>query len=85
MAIAPDHSVYINHVYRQALNFKIVKYNFNLNDAKNIQASTTTITELMDQDKDEKCKPTVMMVAPGVAGTNDLYVSGLASLYRVRL
>jgi len=86
MAIAPDHSVYINYMYRQAINYKIVKYNFNLKDAKNIQASSTTITELEDQDGDERFKPTVMLVAPGtVPGTNELYVSGLMSLYRIRL
>ncbi|MDB5247170.1 MAG: hypothetical protein JWQ40_1564, partial [Segetibacter sp.] len=75
-----------NYMYRAALNFKIVKYNFDLADRNNIKPSTTTITELMDQDRDEKCKPTVMMVAPGIVpGSNDLYVSGLASLYRVRI
>ena len=76
MAIAPDHSVYINYMYMSAINFKIVKYNFNVTDRKNIQASTTTITELEDEDSDEKFKPTVMLVTPGITpGTNELYVS----------
>lgn len=85
LAIAPDHSVYINYMYRSAVNFKIVKYTFNTSDRKNVQVATAAVTELMDQDNDEKNKPTRMLVTTDAAGVNELYVAGLASLYRVSL
>lgn len=85
MAIAPDNSVYINYMYRSALNFKIVKYSFNLGNHKNIQATTADIAELSDGDRDERTKPTGMLVAPVAGGKSELYISGLCSLYRINI
>ncbi|MCW3106134.1 MAG: hypothetical protein JWQ09_640, partial [Segetibacter sp.] len=50
------------------------------------KATSTFITELADQDNNERSKPTGMLVVPNaVAGNSDLYISGLNSLYRIKL
>lgn len=86
ITMGPDKSVYINYMYLQATNFKIVKYNFDIADHSNIKATSTFITELADQDNNERSKPTGMLVVPGiVAGSYDLYISGLNSLYRIKV
>ena len=86
MAVAPDHSVYINHMYQSPLNYKIIKYNFNFTNRQNITNTTTTIGELADADRDEKTKPTGMLYAQGVSSNRaDLYISGLSSLYRIAM
>ena len=86
MTVAPDHSVYINFMYRSPLNFKIVKFNFDLSNRSNIASTTTDIAELGDSDRDERTKPTGMLIAPGVSPDRaDLYVSGLSSLYRIKM
>lgn len=85
MAMGADKSVYINYMYLQATNFKVVKYNFDLADHANIKAATTSIAELPDQDNNERSKPTGMLLVPTVAGNYDLYVSGLNSLYRIKV
>lgn len=86
MTVTPDHSVYINHTFRSVTNYRIDKYNFNITDRSNIKATTTVITELQDQDNNERTKPTGILVTPGIAsGTSDLYVSGLNSLYHIKI
>lgn len=84
--VAPDNSVYVNHMFRTAVSFKIMKYNFNLADHSKITTNKTTVTEFTDQDNNERTKPTGMVVVPTVvAGNYDLYVSGLNSLYRIKV
>ncbi len=85
MTIAPDNAVYITFMYRSALNFKIVKYNFDLKNHANIKAVASDIAELNDEDSDERTKPSGMLINTDVAGRSELYISGLSSLYRVNM
>lgn len=85
LAIAPDHSVYITHLYRQATNFNVVKYNFATSDRTNIGATATKVTELKDQDNDETGKPSGLLFVQSVTSSTDLYISGLKSFYRIRI
>ena len=86
ITVGPDNSVYIDYMYLSPLNFKIVKYNFDLADHANIKAKSTFLTELGDQDNDERSKPTGMMVvADKVSGRYNLFISGLNSLYRIKI
>jgi hypothetical protein len=86
MTVAPDSSVYITHTFRSVTNYRVDKYNFNTTDRTNIKATSKPIAELQDQDNDERTKPTGIILTPGIAsGTADLYVSGLNSLYRIKI
>lgn len=85
IAVAPDNSVFITHMYLSPLDFKIVKHNFNVTDRENIKATSQLITILSDQDVNERTKPVGLLVATTpVAGRYDLYISGLNSLYRIK-
>jgi hypothetical protein len=86
IGIAPDHSVYITHMYRQATNFNILKYTFNTSDRANIVATEKQVTELKDQDDSESGKPSnLLFVQSPQSNATDMYVSGLNSLYRIRI
>jgi hypothetical protein len=86
MTLGPDNSVYINYMNSSVFNYKIIKYNFNVADRSNVKATTTIVSELEDQDSNERSKPSGMLVVPNVvAGNYDLYISGLNSLYRVKV
>lgn len=85
VAVAPDQSVYINYMFRSALNFKITKFNFTITNASTIEALSTDVAELTDQDSDEKYKPTEMLVAPDAGNRHCLYVTGLLSMYKVNI
>lgn len=86
ITLGPDNSVYINYMYLSPLNFRIAKYNFDLADRTKIKAQTTVIGELADADNDERTKPTGMIVVPNtLQGNFDLFISGLNSLYRIKV
>jgi hypothetical protein len=86
MTQSADGSIYINYMYRSVFNFKIVKYKFDISNHSNIKATETAVGELIDEENNERTKPTGMLVVPGVVpGKDVLYVSGLNSLYRVRI
>ncbi len=73
-------------MYRLATNFRIVKYKFNTSNSSNIAVQSSVVTELKDQDLNERSKPCNMLFAPiGTTGVSDLYISGLNSLYRMRV
>ena len=86
MAVAPDNSIYVNHMYRAAMNFKIEKFNLDISDRANIKSAVAGVAEFADADHDEKYKPGAMVVAPGLSpGTTNLYITGLPTLYKVSL
>jgi hypothetical protein len=85
ITMGPDNSFYVNYNNTSIFNYKIIKYNFNLSDVANIKATTSVISEYNDQDTNERTKPTGLIVVPGIAGSYDLYVSGLNSLYRIKV
>jgi outer membrane protein assembly factor BamB len=86
ITVAPDNSVYIAHMYLSPLDFKIVRYNFDVTDRANIKAASALITILSDQDQNERSKPTGMLAVQNTAAGNyDLYISGLFSLYRIKV
>ncbi len=86
ITMGPDNSVYIDYMYNSAVSFKISKYNFDVSNPSAIKAVTTLVAEFADQDNDERSKPSGMLVSPtGITGSYDLYVSGLNSLYKVRI
>ena len=82
LAVAPDNSVYINHMYRSALNFRIVKYNFDISNRSNIKATTNNIAVFDDADNDEKNKPSGLLFSPV---SSELFITGLLSLYKVSI
>lgn len=82
IAVAPDNSVYINHMYMSALTFRIVKFNFDTSDGNNIKATTKNIAVFNDADNDEKNKPSGLMFSPV---TSELFITGLSSLYKVSI
>jgi hypothetical protein len=82
--IGPDNSVYILHVYLSITNFRLVKYNINAADHSNVLAQSSVVADVRDEDNDERTKPgRLLFVAE--QGVNHLYISGLNSLYRVRI
>lgn len=84
--MGPDNSLYVNYMNSSVFNYKIVKYKFNLADKASITATSSIVTELEDEDNNERSKPSGMIIVPNaVAGNNDLYVSGLNSLYRIKV
>jgi hypothetical protein len=85
ITMGPDNSFYVNYNNTSIFNYKIIRYNFNLSDVANIKATTSVISEYNDQDTNERTKPTGLIVVPGIAGSYDLYVSGLNSLYRIKV
>jgi hypothetical protein len=86
LAIGPDHSVYIMHMCLLATNFRLMKYTFDTHDRTSITYTANHITDLRDEDNDERCKPVDMVFAPiGTTGVSNLYVSGFNSLYRVKI
>lgn len=87
MGINPlNNEVFVTHMYRLATNFRIIKYKYNLDDKSNIGAQSTVVTELQDKDLNERSKPCNMLFAPiGASGISDLYISGLNSLYRLKV
>lgn len=82
LAVAPDHSVYINHMYLSAMNFRIVKYSFDVSDRSNIKATANNIAVFNDADNDEKNKPSGLMFSPV---SSELIITGLPSLYKVSI
>jgi hypothetical protein len=84
LSIAPDNSAWIIYMFRQATNFRLVKLQFDLNDNNNIQTAFQPVTELKDDDNDEKSKPGGLTFVTR-NGSTDLYISGLNSLYRLRI
>jgi hypothetical protein len=82
--IGPDHSVYILHVYLSITNFRIVKYNLDATDRSNVVAKSSLVADFKDQDNDERTKPGKLTFVSEL-GVNHLYISGLNSLYRLRI
>ena len=82
IAVAPDNSVYISHMFMSALNFKIAKFNFDVSDRMNIKSTTKTIAVFDDADNDEKNKPSGLMFSPV---SSELFITGLSSLYKVSI
>jgi hypothetical protein len=82
--VGPDNSVYILHVYLSITNFRLVKYNLNAADHSNVTAQSSVVTDVRDEDNDERTKPGRLMFVSD-QGVNHLYISGLNSLYRVRI
>ena len=72
-------------MYLTPIDFKIVKYNFDVSDKANIKATSSLITILSDEDRNERSKPMGLLAVKNAAGASDLYVSGLFSLYRIKL
>ncbi|MDQ6815656.1 MAG: hypothetical protein M3040_18145 [Bacteroidota bacterium] len=84
--MGPDNTLYVNYMNSTVFNYKIAKYNFNVTDRSNITTTSSPITELNDEDMNERSKPTGMLVVSNKAtGSSDLYISGLFSLYKIRL
>jgi hypothetical protein len=84
LTITPDHSVYITH--SALVNYRIDKYNFNISDLSSIKTTKTVIAELVDQDHNERSKPTGLLAVPSSDGAGyNLYISGLNSLYQVKI
>jgi hypothetical protein len=84
LSIAPDNSVWLIYMFRQATNFRLSKLQLDVSDRNNIVSRFTPVTELKDEDDDEKSKPGGLTFVTR-NGITELYISGLNSLYRLRV
>jgi hypothetical protein len=86
MTLEPDNAVYITYMNSSVFNYKIIKYNFDITDRSNPRAITKVVTEFEDEDNNERSIPSGMLVVPNaIAGNYDLFISGLNSLYRIKV
>jgi hypothetical protein len=82
LAIAPDHSVWINQTGGDIFTTSVIKLDIK-KEANNVTATVSVIAKMIDEHKDENTKPENMVFVETSAGRFDLYISGLKSLYRV--
>lgn len=81
--IAPDNSVYIVYTCRQTTNYKVSKVQFSTSGA--LTAKTEQIAEFTDADMNERTKPESIAFSNNGSGIMEMYISGLNSLYKVKL
>lgn len=82
LAIAPDHSIWINQTGTDIFNTRIVKLAIK-SEGGSYTAVISQMATLSDVQRDENTKPDDMVFVEVATGKYDLYISGLKSLYRV--
>ena len=84
MTIAPDKSVYITHMNNSPVNFGVARFAFEKTNTLQPEATMMQVAEFNDADRDERYKPSNMLLA-NINGTSSIFISGLLSLYQVNL
>lgn len=80
---ATDNSVFIDHMYLSAINFRVLKFNF-ITVQNTFKATQTSVGVFSDVQNNEDTKPDNLTLTRSGNASADLYISGLKSVYRIK-